>query len=487
MKNPHLVSRLVYVEDIPKSSCYRDTVFSFLNLTKQFTIWNDTAYGMLWAYNLNYMDWLCQSNMSFEVGAEWIDKFTVNISENRIGLNSYPIALRGINWIKFISKYYDRISVNRLSEWNDALYSQYSILNHNLEYHLCGNHLLEDAYSLFIASIYFNDISWYNKAIKLLYRELDEQILPDGAHYEQSPMYHCVLLEHLLDCCNFSINNILFQGQGDLNEVLIGKAKLMLGHLESIVYADATIPLLNDSAYGIASTPMQLFSYAKRLGISWSSVEMKECGYRKLSNVTFEAIVDVGNIMATYQPGHSHADTFGYELRISGQRFIIDTGISTYEKNDRRQLERSTKAHNTVTVYDCNSSEVWSGFRIGKRAHVSILAECSDMIIAEHNGFGKKCIHKRAFKLSAGLFEIEDNITLNDVLAKSYIHFAPGVRVISYGSKIIETNMAYITIDGACRVELRRGTAADEYNELFDIDIIVIYFSAEVRYRIKIQ
>ena len=46
----------------------------------------------------------------------------------------------------------------------------------------------------------------YDKASCLLYKELDEQILPDGSHYEQSPMYHCILLDRLLDCYNASIN-----------------------------------------------------------------------------------------------------------------------------------------------------------------------------------------------------------------------------------------------------------------------------------------
>lgn len=33
-----------------------------------------------------------------------------------------------------------------------------------------------------------------------------------------------------------------------------------------------------------------------------------------------------------YIPGHAHADTFNYELRIDGVPFIVDTGISTYNK-----------------------------------------------------------------------------------------------------------------------------------------------------------
>ena len=49
------------------------------------------------------MDWLQQEDMTYENGAEWIDKFIDELSDNLVGLDPYPIALRGINWIKFIS------------------------------------------------------------------------------------------------------------------------------------------------------------------------------------------------------------------------------------------------------------------------------------------------------------------------------------------------------------------------------------------------
>ena len=99
-----------------------------------------------------------------------------------------------------------------------------------------------------------------------------------------------------------------------------------------------------------------------------------------------EAVVDVGNITATYQPGHSHADTFNYELRIDCRPFVVDTGISTYNKTARRQYERSTSAHNTVTVGNKDSSEVWGGFRMGKRAKVRVLSDTENEIMAEHDG-----------------------------------------------------------------------------------------------------
>ena len=168
--------------------------FSFLNVTSSFNSWNDTSKGMLWAYNLNYMDWLCQEEMDFKTGAVWIDKFIDELPLNKVGLDPYPIALRGINWIKFICLHKEQVDAKTLERWNTSLYSQYRLLEKKLEYHLLGNHLLEDAFSLFIGALYFSDKRLYKKAVRLLYRELDEQILPDGAHYELSPMYHCILL-----------------------------------------------------------------------------------------------------------------------------------------------------------------------------------------------------------------------------------------------------------------------------------------------------
>lgn len=461
------------------------TEFSFLNISSGFNGWNDTSNGMLWAYNLNYMDWLNQSDMIFETGADWIDRFIDDIPENKVGLDPYPIALRGLNWIKFIVSNRDKIDEVSLNRWHFSLYSQYCLLTKHLEYHLLGNHLLEDVYSLFIASIYFKNNVFYDKAVKLLYRELNEQILLDGAHYEQSPMYHCILLDRLLDCYNFSSHNLRFEGQGPFNQILREKARLMLGHLSSIIYNDHSFPLLNDSAEGIAPLPDQLFEYAKRLGLDWNPIPLKECGYRKMHFKAFEAIVDVGNIMASYQPGHSHADTFNYELRISGRPFIIDTGISTYNKTERRQYERGTMAHNTVSVNGKNSSEVWGGFRVGRRAKVTILRDFYNDIEAYHNGFGFMGKHIRRFKIDDDFFGIEDSFS-GDKEAISVIHLAPDVEIISCESSKIITNRGIIEMQDALKVEIVDEEISYTYNCFNHSKTIHIYFFKHLSYQVKL-
>lgn len=457
---------------IDRCSSVDKELFTFLNKSHRFSDWNYLDYGPLFAYNQNYFDFINDGVIEKNEALRWIDKFIADIPTITLGMDSYPIALRSINWVKFFSKYPDVIT--SLNE--DSLWSQLRLLQKNIEYHLLGNHLLEDSFALYIGGCYFGDTSMIKKSYNLLRKQLKEQILQDGSHYEQSPMYHSILLDRLLDCINI--------GSGRLEEVeyLSTYALKMLGHLSAICYHDGDIPLLNDSANNIAPTPSQIFNYAKRLGLNWEFIPMSECGYRKLVSDKMEVIVDVGNITASYQPGHSHADTFNYEMRFDGKPFVVDTGISTYEKNARRQYERSTAAHNTVSVADKDSSEVWGGFRVGRRASVKIHEEGQDYIVASHDGFaGVKCT--RTFQIDEQGFIVKDDVGPG-VKAKSFIHFAPGVEVMSVEGNIICTSVAEIEIQNADGVAIVDEYASVSYNALRPIKKAIISFTGNLNYKI---
>ena len=172
-------------------SYIKNKEFEFLNLGHAFNSgidWNYNTYGKLWTYNLNYFDFLNQEAMSLEIGVNLIREYVNQDIILKDGKEPYPISLRGINWIKFLSKY----SISD-TEINQTLYSHYQILFHSLEYHLLGNHLLENGFSLFFGAYYFRDEVFYKKAIQILITELDEQVLHDGVHFELSPMYHQIL------------------------------------------------------------------------------------------------------------------------------------------------------------------------------------------------------------------------------------------------------------------------------------------------------
>ncbi len=65
--------------------------------------------------------------------------------------------------------------------------------------------MLANAKALVFAGLWFEGPEadrWLETGLSIYARELPEQILDDGAHFELSPMYHAIILEDLLDLIN---------------------------------------------------------------------------------------------------------------------------------------------------------------------------------------------------------------------------------------------------------------------------------------------
>ena len=451
--------------------------FTFLNITHQFknkVDWNVSKYGKLWTYNLTYFDFLHQKNMTGNEGLRLMHDFIDQNLHVKDGLEPFPVSLRGINWIKFIS--YHKIQDQKI---DDNLYAQYHILMDNVEYHLLGNHLLENAFSLLFGAYYFQDENLHVKAREMLFKELNEQILGDGAHFELSPMYHQIMLFRLLDCINLLQNNQQTNDK-DLLAFLQQKAEQMLGWLKTITFKDGSIPLFNDSANHIAPTSGELFDYAMRLHLHVKETILKECGYRQYENENYECVVDVGNIGPDYIPGHAHADTFGFELHLNNKPFIVDTGLSTYETNDRRMLERATAAHNTVELNGLDQSDVWGAFRVANRAYVTVVQENRNSIKAVHHGYEKKlgALHEREFIFENNGVKIIDNIIAKEEhQAVARIHFHPSVDEARIHKHIVFHDAESV---------IKTYRYAPEFNQHVDAKVLEIRFIKKLKVTIAL-
>ena len=435
LAKPEKIVQLNFKQGILCSNTYLGSNrFLFLNLEKTFVDidWNFAEYGKLWTYNLNYFEFLNQEGISKEQGVNLIKDYVSQRRNLKDGMEPYPISLRGINWVKFLSE--KEIIVEEI---DNCLYQDYLRLAANLEYHLLANHLLENGFSLLFGAYYFKDESFYKKAVHILKNELDEQILNDGAHFELSPMYHQIMLHRVLDC--IQLINLNLWKSDNLISFLESKASKMLSWLQSVTFRNGEIPMVNDSAFGIAPSTKLLVDHAKSLEIKPEKIILSDSGYRMLKNKKYELFIDIGNVGASYQPGHVHSDTFNFLLHVNNEPILIDTGISTYEKNDRRQLERSTASHNTVQIGNSEQTQVWGGFRVAKRAKIINLVE-NDCIEATHNGFKEFGIeHTRKFRANENQILIEDFISKDTMLdQKAYFHFHPSMKNIKIeNSKII--------------------------------------------------
>ena len=415
--------------------------FSFLNLEQSFPQdsldWSFGDYGMLWTYNLNYFDWLHQAGMSKNQGVKTLRRFYATpVDDNPIVKHPYPTSLRIINAAKFIARW------DIKEDWLYLeLVSDLKLLCGRLEYHLLANHILENAFALYIGGLIANQKKFIQKGKRLLARQLKEQILNDGMHFERSPMYHLIILERLLDALNFAKAT-----KDDLEPILNSFAIMMTG--SAMNWAGISrIPMMQDSAYGIAFTVPEILDYSRRLLDSdypTSVNELRDSGYRKLKNESLELHVNVGEIGPSYQPGHAHADELNFEIFYQGKPVIVDTGISTYEKNQRRQLERSTESHNCLVINSANTSDVWSGFRVGKRVKVELIQDDYYKIAARHFGYSPVVV-KRTWEVANRSIVICDELKNQSKRseAKGKLHLHPSVKIeqLDFNSYKLSNNL----------------------------------------------
>ena len=241
-------------------------------------------------------------------------------------------------------------------------------------------------------------------------------------HYERSPMYHLIILERLLDAYNFA------KAVGDDLELVLKSYAVKMNGL-ALNWKDLDrIPMMQDSAYDIALSVSDIIEYSKRfLEQDYPSKPnvFTNSGYRRLNNGNFCLFANIGAIGPSYQPAHAHSDELNFELFHSGTPIIVDTGISTYEKNVTRFKERSSVSHNCVSINGQNFSDVWSGFRVGKRAIVESHSS-SDFIQATCKA--NRVMISRKFEIVSDGFLIEDNIERNEGLpAQGCLHLHPDI------------------------------------------------------------
>ncbi|MER9052096.1 heparinase II/III family protein [Mesorhizobium sp. M0923] len=410
--------------------------------------WDDERREKLWRYNLHYFDDLNARGASERIG--WHEKLIERwVKENRPGSGTgwepYPTSLRIVNWIKWV------LAGNRLPETAvSSLATQARWLSRRLEYHLLGNHLFANAKALVFAGVFFGGSeaeSWLAKGCKILRTQLPEQILPDGGHFELSTMYHALALEDVLDLINLfgMFPQIRSADAQMLLTVLPAYAQAMRRWLASMSHPDGGFAFFNDAAFGVAPSPQELNAYADRLGLGQQQIQtgtilLPDTGYIRLNAGPCVALIDAARIGPDYQPGHAHADTLSFELSFGTKRLLVNTGTSAYGSGAERLRQRGTAAHNTVVVAGENSSEVWAGFRVARRAFpFGLRVEDQGggtVVTCSHDGYMRlegKPVHQRILEFGPAGATVLDSVKGGSHAAEARFHFHPDWTIATVG------------------------------------------------------
>ena len=490
-----LVAATFPLPPVRQPSLPDEGVFRFLNTARSLTTaegWNDPRAERLWLYNLHYFDDLNAAGR--ERRSAWHERLIARwVVENApgfgVGWEPYPLSLRIVNWIKWACSGFllPETAVHSL-----AVQARY--LKERLEYHLLGNHLLTNAKALVFAGLFFDGDEakqWLETGLEILDKELAEQILVDGGHFERSTMYHSIVLGDILDLVAADrVYPSIVPGQ--LTDRWARVAGDMFKWLAAMCHPDGDISFFNDAAFGIALTPAQLQACASVLGVNADAppkenfIRLEPTGYVRVRRGPWSLIFDMAPVGPDYIPGHAHADTLSFELSWNAQRVLTNSGTSSYQVGPQRAWERSTAAHNTVEVDAENSSEVWSAFRVGRRAcpFAKDLGESNGVLSASasHDGYRRlkgAPVHRMALETRENTFRVSDTILGRGVhRAAGYFHFHPDLRLAENtvgGWKIILPQGVILRIVGhdGLRLEREEGRYAPEFGKVLPRPVLV--------------
>jgi hypothetical protein len=416
--------------------------------------------------------------------------------QNPLGLGpnwscAMEVALRAINVLAAFSLFRNSPSLteDRLVALLTMLEQHGAHIRRNLEFsHLAtSNHYLSDVAGLLWLGIMLPELElargWRDWALPELLREMDKQILPDGADYEASTGYHRFVLELFL------YSFVLCRANGvEIEARYWQKLRSMLEYLRAYLRPDGRAPLIGDTdggqflplvnrdaddhAYLLAvgaalfddeslnaitvdPAPEVLWVLGSREGLrefapaeSGSRV-FRDAGTCVLRHDDLFLLLNVGGTQKGRPSSHRHNDLLSLEVSAFGRAFIVDPGTYVYTADlHERHAFRSTAYHSTLTIDDAEQmsiSEV-TPFVIGSAA-AKILdwidSGDREIVVAEHSGYSRlrnPVIHRRSvtFDKANRRWLIEDYILgSGEHKIATRFHFDAGLEVTVSGNSAV--------------------------------------------------
>lgn len=305
-------------------------------------------------------------------------------------------------------------------------------------YLVTSNHYFSDVVGLLWLGIMLPELrdarEWREFGFRETLREMDKQILADGADFESSTGYHRFVLELLLYSFALCRTNGI-----KIHERYWQKLRAMLEYLHCYLRPDGSAPLIGDSDGGqvlpIRQRAANDHSYLLTVGAAvfndsllkmrgmtkseellWffgesslrafddleenseppPSISFPSAGLHFLRQDDLYLSFNTSDAGLNGRGSHGHNDILSIEVAAFGRSFIVDPGTYVYTGDVvNRHKFRSTAYHSTVEVDDTeqNTINVNSPFVIGNEAKPKLLlwetSEESDRVSAEHNGYSR--------------------------------------------------------------------------------------------------
>ena len=246
------------------------------------------------------------------------------------------------------------------------LKSVYEQAEHLVKWPTGGNWLTEESMGLYTAGMLFPEFErakdWRKIAIERLYRQVDEEVYPDGMEYELASGYNCWVLRNYVNLLERARLNGL---EGEIPPDFKAKIEKMFDYLLYASAPDRRLPALNDSGpvdvRDLLLTGYKLFP--DRKDFLFVATDGRE---GEPPRETSRAFPYTGHYVmrsgwgrdalyllfdsGPFGYGHQHEDKLHFVLHAYGRRLVLDPGNYKYDRSKWRRYIVNTESHNTVMV-----------------------------------------------------------------------------------------------------------------------------------------
>lgn len=407
----------------------------------------------LWLFHLHYWDWALdtidgeQLKVLAGLVESWLDACPRGVQGGFAGPESpYTMARRLPNWVILLRRFHQHgLDVKTTTRMERAILSQGDWLARHLEWEHRGNHLLENLYTLaFLA--FFREDKGMPSVWRLLAGQLKEQVSSDGAHGEGAAMYHCLVLDRLLDLVSLDIHSDKSPMPVKFRKLLHKMTRRMADFLAHILPANGHLPRLGDTADGMTPPATAILNRTSSL-LGWerqeSAVAVRSGHWVCRDDAAGHFLLfDAADGGLPYLGAHQHADLLQFHLTLGGRLVITSGGAGLYREGKERSQSRSSREHATVKVDNMQCAEPWKSFRLGRRGSAHL--QNTDLrdpthATASHDGFKpRNAIMERSIQVDRGTFEVSITDVFRTLRAEyghhpswrvcALVPLAPGIR-----------------------------------------------------------
>lgn len=440
---PELDTDKEYLSRFDVESLMQNHILLLHELHSLHDLWHEDEASHLWNYNLHYLEFLIPLAVKYhaagnekykqkylELLMSWLKAADSNADANA----AYTISMRIPN-VLIGMELLGSIEESLEKKIYQSLYDQYRYLRQHLERALLANHYFENIKAVVIASVLFGELDSYHKYFDLFLKQIEEQILPDGLHYERSLMYHKIILEDILRVY------MVLQSSGHKmdGEKLLPTIKSMAEALGSLEKGLGHTPLFNDAGDNISKPAAALLAVCRKLcgEIDTGKTVFPDAGYYRFDSGNAAVLFDCGDIGPGYMAGHAHNDCLSFQFSKDGKSIFANSGTGQYQ-GSRRQFFRSTRANNTVMIDDREQSELWGEHRVARRLDC-IRADLSKQGICGQFRSYQKDGYRRQMQWQEDSLLITDTVKCRDAdrhIARQFFHLTPGYRFERDGKNI---------------------------------------------------